>query len=481
MNTCKKIFAIALIFFSVQIKAQNYNDVLRLSEGSIITNARFLGMGNSANSFSNDLIAGFFNPAGISLLRKGEIDFSFNSNSFTNDASFFNVLSKSKNTSSRFSQVGVVLPVPTSRGSLSFAFGYNITQDFNRVLNFTGFNYGNNSMIQDLTDYNDDIAYNLALSYPLYDKNNKYIKDTTLVNGHLNQSGEINNKGKISNWYFTAGIEIDKDVFLGGSINIMSGEFYKVRDYWERDTKDFYSTNLLLDPAEPKSSDFQEFYFRDRLNWSLSGYEFKLGLISKINENINVGLAVRFPQVFSVKENYSVYATSKFKNAFWEDNVPESKVEYDITTPYEYSGGISYKNNNLLLSLDAKLIDYASAEFSFGFDKNERLDKNKEINNLFTSVVNLNAGGEYFVPNLKLTLRAGFMYKPSAFKDDPSDFDKKFITLGAGYKLSKKLNFDIAYAYGWWKDFGDNYGSNLSRVYQDIKIGNLLTTIKYYF
>jgi len=59
------------------------------------------------------------------------------------------------------------------------------------------------------------------------------------------------------------------------------------------------------------------------------------------------------------------------------------------------------------------------------------LDKNKEINDLFKSVVNLNAGGEYFVPNLKLTLRAGFMYKPSAFKDDPSDFDKKFIYFSA--------------------------------------------------
>ncbi len=481
MNTYKKIFTITLIFFSIQIKAQNYNDVLRLSEGSIITNARFLGMGNSAISFSNDLIAGLFNPAGIALLRKGEVDFSFNSNSFSNDATFFNVLTKSKNLSSRFNQVGIVLPVPTSRGSLTFAFGYNINQDFNRVLIFTGFNNGNNSMIQDLTGYNDDIAFNLALSYPLYDKNNKYIKDTTLVNGRLNQSGEINNTGKISNWYVTAGIEIDKDVFLGGSISIMSGEFYKVRDYWERDTKDLYPTNLLLDPAEPKSSDFQEFYFRDRLNWSLSGYEFKLGLISKINENINIGLAVRFPQVFSVKEIYSVYATSKFKNAFWEDNIPESKIEYDITTPYEYSGGISYMNNNLLLSLDAKLIDYASAEFTSGFDKNLRLDKNKEINDLFTSVINLNAGGEYFIPNLKLNLRAGFMYKPSAFKNDPGDFDKKFITLGAGYKLSKKLNFDIAYAYGWWKDFGDNYGSNLSRVYQDIRIGNLLTTIKYYF
>ncbi|MCX7875852.1 MAG: outer membrane protein transport protein [Melioribacteraceae bacterium] len=480
MNS-KNILVLILFLIGSFIHAQNYNDVLRLSEESIITNARFLGMGNAANSFSNDLVSGFFNPAGIALLRKGEIDFGFNSNSFNNNSILFNSSDVAKNSSSRWNQIGIVLPVPTSRGSLTFAFGYNISQDFNKAINFNGFNSSNNSMIQDLASYNDDIAYNLALSYPLYDKNKKYIKDTTLINGRLNQKGNISNKGKISNWYFTVGIEIDKDVFLGGTISILNGEFFKVRDYWEEDTKDLYPGNLLLDPSEPKTADFQKFYFRDRLDWDLSGYEFKIGLLSKLNENINVGLSVRFPRVFSIKEVYSIYASSTFRNSFWEDSPPESKIEYDITTPYEYTGGISYKNNNFLVALDAKLIDYASGEFSFGFDKDVRLDKNKEINDLLRTVLNINIGGEYLIPDLGFTVRAGLMYKPSAFKDDPSDFDKKFITFGLGYKLSKKLNFDIAYAYGWWKDFGDNYGSNLSRVHQEINVGNLLTTIKYFF
>lgn len=481
MKNIKFFFAITVFFTSIQLFAQNYNDVLRLSEESIITNARFLGMGNAASSLSNDLVAGLFNPAGIALLRKGEVDFGFNSNSFSNSATFFNRVTDANNISSRWNQVGIVLPVPTSRGSLTFALGYNVTNDFNRVLSFNGFNSGNNSMIQDLTDYNDDIAYNLALSYPLYDKNNKYIKDTTRINGNLNQRGDIKNSGKISNWYLTAGVEIDKDVFLGGSINILNGEFYRVRDYYEEDTKDFYSSNLLLDPLEPKSADFQSFYFRDRIDWSISGYDFKLGILSKLNDNFNLGLAVRFPRVFSIKESYSVYANSTFKNSTWEDGATESKIEYDITTPYEYTGSVSYKDKNLILALDAKLIDNASAEFSYGFDKNVRMDKNKEINDLLRSVINLNVGGEYFLQSLGLTLRAGFMYKPSPFKNDPSDYDKKYLTAGVGYRLSKKINLDIAYAYGWWKDFGDNYGSNLSRTYQDITVGNLLTTLKYYF
>jgi len=131
MKNIKFVFVIAVFFTSIQLFAQNYNDVLRLSEESIITNARFLGMGNAANSLSNDLVAGLFNPAGIALLRKGEVDFGFNSNSFSNSATFFNRVTDANNISSRWNQVGIVLPVPTSRGSLTFALGYNVTNDFN--------------------------------------------------------------------------------------------------------------------------------------------------------------------------------------------------------------------------------------------------------------------------------------------------------------------------------------------------------------
>lgn len=481
MKNIKFILLTLLFFSSLQLLAQNYNEVLRLSEESIITNARFLGMGNAAGSISNDMVSGLFNPAGIALLRKGEIDFGFNSNSFSNSVTFFNNVKDANNVSSRWNQVGIVLPVPTSRGSLTFALGYNVTNDFNGVLSFNGFNYGNNSMIQDLANSNDDIAYNLALSYPLYDKNNKYLKDTTRISGNLNQRGDIKSNGKIATWYLTSGIEIDKDVFLGGSINILNGEFYRVKDYFEEDTKDIYSNNFLLDPIEPKSADFQSFYLRDRIDWDITGYDFKLGILSKLNDNFNLGLSVRFPRVFSIKEIYSSYANSVFKNSTWIDAPQESKIEYDITTPYEYTGSISYKDKNYLIAIDAKLKDYASAEFSFGFDKYVRMDKNKEINDLLRTVVNINLGAENYFPSFGLTIRAGFMYKPSPFKNDPKEYDKKYLTAGIGYRLSKKLNLDVAYAYGWWKDIGDNYGSNLSRTYQDITVGNLLTTLKYYF
>jgi hypothetical protein len=73
----------------------------------------------------------------------------------------------------------------------------------------------------------------------------------------------------------------------------------------------------------------------------------------------------------------------------------------------------------------------------------------------------------------------------SPFKDDPFEYDKKFLTVGIGFHLSKSVSIDGAYAYGWWKDYGDNYGNNynneLSRTYQNIKNQNIITSLKYNF
>jgi long-subunit fatty acid transport protein len=73
------------------------------------------------------------------------------------------------------------------------------------------------------------------------------------------------------------------------------------------------------------------------------------------------------------------------------------------------------------------------------------------------------------------------MYYPSAFKGDQSDFDKKYVTAGIGFATDKNLSINIAYAHGWWNDFGDNYGSNLSRTFQEVSVNNLMFTVSFKF
>ena len=104
---------------------------------------------------------------------------------------------------------------------------------------------------------------------------------------------------------------------------------------------------------------------------------------------------------------------------------------------------------------------------------------NSDIKKWLTSVLNYNIGIEYTVPTIGLRIRGGFMNQPSAFANDASDFDHKYLTGGLGYLANGKIGIDVAYAYGWWKDIGDNYGSNVSRTFQDVKYHTVMLTTTY--
>ncbi|MEG8947613.1 OmpP1/FadL family transporter [Rosettibacter firmus] len=462
--------------------SQNFNDALRLTEPEIITGARALSMGNAYTALSNDFSATLFNPAGLGLIKKSEFSASFSYDSFSNSTTFFNRKEDFSNNITKLSELSFALPLPTIRGSFVLAFGYNQQKDFNYTMKFNGYNPNNNSLIQDLTNYNDDIAYKLVLSYPVYDRNNKYLYDTTLINGKLNQSGKIVQDGGLHNWSFSAALEIQENVFVGATLNVIGGDFRRDRQYWEDDINDYYSSNLLLDPLEPSSRDFKTFYMNDIIKWDVSGWNLNIGLLTKINKVFNFGFSIKTPRFYTIKETYFVDAYSDFaQTRFYLDPPIENKLEYKINTPYELSLGAAFNENNLNVSFDAKFIDYTQMEFKSGLDIRDIENNNRDIKELFRKVINLHAGFEYIIPFVNVAFRGGFMLLPSPYKDDPSDFDKKFITAGLGLNPGSNLSINLAYAYGWWKDIGDNYGSNLSRTYQDIERSNFILGVRYNF
>ncbi len=464
------------LFLSVNVYSQNFNDALRLSEPGIISGARSLAMGNAYIALSDDFSASLFNPAGFGLIKNMELAGGLNYNLFNNNTTFFNQKTSLSSDIKKFGQVGVVLPFPTSQGSFVVALGYNQVKDFNKVLGFSGYNGGNNSYIQELTSYNDDIAYKLALSYPIYDANKKYLNDVTLINGRLNQRGNVLQDGGLNSWSFSGAVEIQQDLFIGATINIYSGTFNKTRDYFEEDLNNVYPASVLLDPSEPSSADFKSFNYRDIIDWDISGTGFKIGALLKMEENINLGATIKLPTIFTIKETYSLSTVSIFGGDRFNYSPNMERFEYEISSPAEYSVGASYNRNNLTLSGNATMIDYAKMKFG---NYGSAPEKNADIIDLMRSVINLNAGFEYTLRNSRIALRGGFMMMPSPFKDDPSDFDKKYVTAGVGYNFSKSSSINFAYVYGWWQDVGDNYGSNISRTFQDVKFNNFVTSVKF--
>ena len=480
----KYFAAILIMVFITSIKAQDYNDALRLSQPGILTGARALGMGNAYTALSNDLSAAIFNPAGFAQIKNLEFDGSINFNSLSNNTTFFANQTKYSSTSTNLSQFGFVFPVPTSQGSMVFAFGFYQNMDFNKVMKFDGFNPNNNSMIQDLTGTNDNLAYDLALSYPVNDAKGNYLKDTTLINGRLNQSGKIIQEGRINSWFASGAFEIDKDIFVGATLDLISGTYKSNRDYLENDIKNIYA-NVVLDPSDPTTKGLQTFYLNEMRNLDITGWDAQVGILAKLNPYVSVGATIKFPRTYTLKDVYTINGSSSFANTGFIYGPSSDRLEYDVVTPYEFTLGGAFTGNHITISADVKLIDYTQMEFtntpSFENSGIDWAQRNQDIKDSMTTVININVGAEYSIPNSNVNVRAGFMYAPSAFKSDPSSFDKKYFTLGLGYDATNNISFSVAYAYGWWKDYGDNYSVGLSRTSQDINISNAALTMKYNF
>lgn len=480
----KRVFIILLIALCVQLSfAQNYNDALLLSEPGLYNGARALSMGNSFSALSNDFSGVLFNPAGIGLMNRGQLTGGMGFNSFNNNTTFFDATSNASKTSVNFNQFGLVYPIPTIQGSWVIAMGYNRVKDFNRILEFDGFNPENNSMIQNLTgEYNEDIPItnDLGLAYEIRDPNtNNYIRDTTLINGFLNQSGTTKKQGYIDKWSFASSFEVAKGFFIGGTFNILSGSYKSESDYWEDDTENYYGSNLELVPGDQTTRDFQAFNQNQVIDWDLSGWDSHLGILYNWNDKFRFGASVKFPSYYTIKEDFLVSAKSYFGTGFeyYLDPAINDPIQYEIKTPYEYTLGASTSLSIITLAGDVKIMDYTQMEFTEGFDYNYRSDRQKEIDDLFTTTIDYHLGAEVKLPNLPIFGRAGVMYLQSPYAEDPSEFDKKYFTLGAGILIDSVFGIDVAYSYGWWKDFGDNYGVNVSRTFQDINVNNIILNL----
>jgi hypothetical protein len=471
-----KLFTlIALIIFSSNIYSQNANDALRLGFSGLSSDARALGMGDSYIGLSDDAGAAFFNPAGFGLMKRMELSAGLSYDNYANNTTFLGQSSNYSSSTTRLNNFSFALPFPTVTGSLVFAFAYHTTHDFTSALKFDGYNGSTTSMIQNLNDAGSNIPYDLFLT------DTNYI---TPINGHLNQSGTIIGSGETHAWTFSGAIEAYKNLFIGLNLNFSSGSYNNNNNYYEDDFQGIYS-NVQTDQGTPDTRGFQTFNLNRILNWDITGWDLKFGMLYQL-QNARIGLTVQFPKSYTVKENFDVNGYSQFGTGFSQSLDPANysdQVQYDIVTPYELGAGFSINLASLILSAQATLIDYSQLKFenADGLSDQNVNNINQSIKDNLKSVINLNAGAEYTLPDLGLRLRAGYLMQPSAYQGDPSSYNRNYVTAGIGYLADEAIGIDLAYAHGWWSDFGDNYGTNVSRTDQKITLDRVILSTTYRF
>ena len=471
--------------------AQYAEDVLRFSQFGLASGARSLGMGNAAVGMAEDYSALFWNPAGLAQLRNYEFSAGLSFLDYSNSARFLGTKTGASNSILNLNNLGIVYPVPTSRGSLTFAFGFNRVSNYSTQTAFSGFN-ATSSIVSSLIPDVDLMSLSAASRQEYLDDNIPYqlfLADTlngqfvTSIFDSVEQSATIREGGGANHWSFGGAIDVAKDLSLGATVSLVTGSYTYDREFRENDTRNVYQKA----PGDTYGL-FDQFSYVSTINSDMTGFNALFGLMYRKQGKFRIGFTVRTPTYYTIKEKYSDEGRSRFdpnlNGVVDEYNIAfDGHTEYSVITPSVLSLGGSYQVGDfLVISGDAEYTDWRQMKFD---TPNSSLEaENRLIQKIYRSTVNLRGGAEVALWDFGVKLRGGIVAKPSPYEGDPSSFDQRYYTAGVGVELDRNVWLNAGYAFGNWKTFRDNYyygNAAQSRTDESVKTNNLIVSLSFQF
>ncbi len=455
--TMKRILiniVITTCIFTIVGKAQLAEDGLRLSQNRPAIGALSLGLGGVAYGNANDFTALFTNPAGLAQIREYEFSIGLSRNGYSGDVRFWQGKETITNNKFNLENLGIVYPVPTRRGSLTFAFGIGRVQQYNTASSFGGFNI-QNSFVEVITPTNDlwamtpserkdfldnDISYQLWLS----DTANGYL--WPILTDSLQQQTRIIEEGGLNHWSLGMAIDIAPNLSFGVSLNIATGRYSYERVYEESDIFNVYRY------AFPWNID--KFIFTQTISDDISGFNAIFGLMYREHKRFRVGVIFKTPTWYNISEGYGTRYESQFDNGYNYWHSETQSIEYSVTTPMVIGGGFSiYPFKWLILAGDIEYVDWSQIELSASNNELDRRLKEQTRRaqfELFRETINLRGGAELSLLDDDLKVRAGVAVYPSPYYADrnTTKYDRTYYTLGLSYRTSGNVTLSVGYAVG---------------------------------
>lgn len=463
VTTLALVLSFMIMILAPRMHAQFLEDALRLDYGTLGSGARSLAMGTAFLPVADDFSATFYNPAGLAQIQHFEITGGLRHTNMRNKTLYLGNTTNFRGSSTNLDNLGIVIPVPTVQGSMTLAIGYNRVNDFTQVSSFEAFNE-NDSIIPDLFYSRDGMSYILDLA----DSNG-----VPFYTSHLHQNGTLEEFGSVNNWSFSGGVEVVPDFFLGATVNLVSGTYRHTFTFEETDTENFYDTF---------PNDLNYLLVQDRIDARISGINAIVGGLYTVNDILRIGGTIQTPTRYSIEEDYSTYGRSQFAEPgdFLEDEF-DAFIDYGVRTPWKFSAGAAVQLNGLTLAGSIVYQDWTQLEFRDA--PGALLDINREIRTTLDATTNLQAGAEYKLPHQPIALRGGFIYQPSPYRDAPSEFNRKYLTGGAGFLIQDAISLDIGFTYGLWESdlFIYEYPVNASWVPRFVNEDIRKTTITFSF
>ena len=452
------------------INAQTLEEALNYSNAENIGTARMLGAGGAFGALGGDQGAVLINPATIATFKKGEFAISpMNLTSNTTSSFNANRISDSNASNLHLFNMGAVFASSNNSSkwkSRNFGISYNKVSELDRNFVFAGESEGtiverfaeraNNLGLNELDPFEAGVAYD---SDAIFDfENDLTYSFDPLVDQVLNRSQVVRNTGGISELAFSLGGNYKDQLHLGVSLGLPIVNYESTKTYSEE--------------APDDRSPFVSLEYRERLETSGTGINFKAGAIFTGIKSLRIGASIASPTRYNLNDKFSTEMDYSYING--ETPVDKSAVsgegtfEYTFSTPWKYTGSLAYiykgSTVNGFLSADVDYLDYRNGVFDLSIqsgsssDTELEMDLNNQINRELNGAINFRLGGEIAYDIYRLRLGYGLNASPYV-KDDAYfsaisggfglRFDRFYFDLGArrqgfsqGYLPYVSLNED---------------------------------------
>ncbi|KAA3657526.1 MAG: hypothetical protein DWQ10_13080, partial [Calditrichaeota bacterium] len=397
--------------------------------------ARAIGMGGAYSAVGEDYSATFWNPAALAQIRRFELTGGLSHFTRKNDASFGNVAIQSDETFTKLTDLGIVYPVPTYRGSLVFAFGYNRVRAYDANMEFSYF---------DATP-GDSVEY----------------------------KWREQDLGTMNLWNASAAVDVSPQFSVGLGLNFWSGG----SDY-------SFST---------RETDIYNIWFEDEwrndqsINSDFSAFNMNLGALFRVNNQLRLAVNMVTPKTLTVTEEWSEKELTIDDDGYSEIGYSDNgDFEYKLRTPFSFTLGAAYNLAGMMLSGQMEFNDWQQLRFESEppIAETTREQANDFIHENYRSTTRVRLGAEFTLPGMGTQLRVGYLLDPSVYEAAESDEDRKIYSFGLGFLLDKQLKLDLAYQFGEWTrysidPFGADANSRVTNLQEDIKYRQLFATLSY--
>jgi len=396
----KTIFYIFLMSF-LSVSVLLAQDIPFLWGHPWAVGARALGLGGAYTGVADDYTALYYNPAGLGQIQKSQF-FGTLGHLSSNDQITLSGTNYSESSSyTKLNSLGLVIPIPTSRGSLVFAAGYHNVRQFDNSLVFSYFlSTPGDSVTQEYSWLEEGGLHNVSLGFS---------------------------------------VEMSPDLFLGGSVNFWGG-------------KDDY-THQFKELDEP----YDIWWFSDttsteQIVTEFSGINLNLSVLYRYQNRFRFGGTIVTPLTLKSDEDWNYRDVMNWDDGAsttYEDN---GKFVYKIQSPWVFRFGGAVNVGPMMISGDVELFDYSQIKYKSEPPSGDETQSgaNLEIKQNLENVINYRFGGEFGIPGTGVTLRGGYAVYPSPFKDALPGWDRKVYSLGAGFAASEQVEFDLGVASTSW-------------------------------